>query len=345
MKVEMVIPTPSLPCGVFEYTNDLAASLKEKAVGVHICAGTVRQIADYLENAAGIDRLHLQFGYYLYPVDFLAYIIRLARRRGWPVVVTMHGFRRDYEAHHQLMQQTTLVVHSSRMAGELIRTGFSPARTHVLEMPCPPITATRKVHPSRVGHFGFLLPHKGLLQLIQAVAELSERYPAIEAVILSAQAPFEESLRYRRFVEDALKDPRLAGRVDWDCGFVSRETALRALAGCTVVALPYSEHSEIGVSAAARLALSSARPVVTTDASFFDGLETDAYRIASPSPEAIADAIGRLADDPSLLAEYARRAADHARRHSWTALAERLLKVYRTLESGSISSSAKSFLK
>lgn len=346
MRVELVIPTPALPCGVFEYTRDLAAALEMGGVEAGICAGPHEQVLTRLSSAGSRNLLHLQFGYYLYPPNFLAQILTMARGRRWPVMATMHGFSPVHEAHHRLLRSLPrVVVHSSRMAHEMARHGFDPAVISILAMPCPPLTRSRTVHHSRVGYFGFLLPHKGLFELLQAVAGLSRRYPSLEAVILSAQAPFGVSQGYRMQVERALLDPRLEGRVHWNTDYLDRETVLSKLSSCTMVVLPYSEHTEIGVSAAARVALACGRPLITTGASFFDGLEADTYRIASASPEHIAAALDGLLADAAMREEYSRRAAAHAQTHTWMEAARRLADIFRRLSPGSISCSAKSFLK
>ena len=43
------------------------------------------------DNAAATDLLHMQFGYYLYPPEFLLQLLELSRRKGWPLLITMHG--------------------------------------------------------------------------------------------------------------------------------------------------------------------------------------------------------------------------------------------------------------
>lgn len=329
MNVGLLIPTPQKPCGVHEYTRDLAQALLQTGVQPHMLAGPHWQLAQRLEHLNAIDVLHIQFGYYLYPVEFLRRVAEIAARRRWGLAATVHGFRPDRTAFHEILQPYPVIVHSERMQNALAGRGFRKDRVFAAPMPCPPVTHPVPVDPFRVGFFGFLLPHKGLIELCDALKRLTADFPSLSATILSASAPFDVSAAYRTAVSAALSCPELTGRVKWNTGFMLREDVLNALARCRVIVLPYREHTEVGVSAAARVAVASGRPVITTGASFFDGLEADALRVARNDAESLTAAVKSLFDSPDLCDDYAGRSVAHARRNSWRRAAEAHLPLYR----------------
>ena len=349
LRVTLVIPTPALPCGVFEYTATLAEHLSrcpaptqvQAILQATVLSGSHAHILDRLRSDPTTDLLHLQFGYYLYPPDYLTQILELARRQGWPSLITMHGFRPDMTAHHEIIRRyrTPFIVHSNSMKQGLMACGIAEERIDVLAMPCPDPLPPRQLHqhpqqppPSpprlphqphqphqqrRIGYFGFLLPHKGLRELCCALGLLVPTYPDLTATILSARAPFGVSGEYATVIEHTLAEERLRERISWHTGFLSEQQILTELARCAVIVLPYQEHTEIGVSYAASVALASGRPLITTRVSFFENLNGVASQTTSNQPDELARAIRAMLDDPARQATFAAQARSYASHNTW----------------------------
>jgi glycosyltransferase involved in cell wall biosynthesis len=75
-------------------------------------------------------------------------------------------------------------------------------------------------------------------------------------------------------------------------------------------------------------AMAAGLPIVATDvAGVADTVGGDAL-LATPDPEALGAAIDRLAGDPALRAELARRSFERSRRYAWSTLIGTLLNVY-----------------
>jgi glycosyltransferase involved in cell wall biosynthesis len=365
VRVTIVIPTPALPCGVFEYSSTLAKHLNSARMSPRLTAtvlsGSHSDILSKLrsDNAAATDLLHMQFGYYLYPPEFLLQLLELSRHKGWPLLITMHGFRPDMDTHHNIIRQNRipLLVHSNSMKQGLCRCGMSQGQVNVLAMPCPdppplsghsknrppvslPLSGHSKNRPPvsavSIGYFGFMLPHKGLRELCLALGLLLPAFPDLQATILSARAPFGVSGEYASAIAHTLDEECLRDHINWRTAFLSEQQILAELASCTVIVLPYQEHTEIGVSYAACVALASGRPLITTKVSFFENLEGVAYQTASNHPAELARAIKAMLVDPTLQATFATQARSYAVRNSWTnaatthqALYKRILASYR----------------
>ena len=352
MRVTIVIPTPTLPCGVFEYSGTLARHLKCAGEAATVLSGSHADILDRLRFDKTTGILHLQFGYYLYPPDFLAQIMGLAHSKGWPSLITMHGFRPDMDAHHDIIRHNRipLLVHSNSMKQGLCACGIAPERIEALAMPCPnslPLPPPHQPHQprqpqqphqtqpppqNRIGYFGFLLPHKGLRELCCALGLLLPTIPDLQATILSARVPFGVSDEYAAAVAYALADDaRLGERISWQTGFLSEEQILTELARCTVIVLPYQEHTEIGVSYAACVALASGRPLITTQVSFFENLNGVADKTVSNQPAELARAIKAMLDDPARQAAYAAQARSYAARNTWSNAAAAHQALYKRI--------------
>lgn len=345
MRITLVIPTPALPCGVFEYTATLARHLNSACEAATVLSGSYAAILDKLRSDNNTDILHLQFGYYLYPLGFLAQILELDRCKGWPSIITMHGFRPDMTAHHDIIRhyRIPLIVHSNSMKQGLCACGIAGERIHVLAMPCPnPLPPPQLQQPlqlpppqpqqqNRIGYFGFLLPHKGLLELCCALGLLLPTHPNLKATILSARAPFGVSGEYAAAVERILAAGRLHERVDWQTCFLSEQLILTELGRCAVIVLPYQEHTEIGASYAACVALASGRPLITTKVSFFENLDHVADQTASNHPAELARTIRTMLDDPARQATFAAQARNYAAHNTWENSAAAHQKLYAHL--------------
>ena len=359
MRVTIVIPTPALPCGVFEYSATLAKNLNCAQEAAKVLSGSHVDILDRLRFDNATDILHLQFGYYLYPPNFLVQILELARSKGWPFLITMHGFRPDMATHHDIIRHNRipLLVHSNSMKQGLCACGIAQERIEVLAMPCPNLLSSTQLqqplqmpppgqlphqpHPrtrqsqqqqlNRIGYFGFLLPHKGLRELCSALGLLLPTIPDLQATILSARAPFGVSEDYEAAIAHILADECLRERVDWQTGFLSEDQILTELACCTAIVLPYQEHTEIGVSYAASVALASGRPLITTKVSFFENLERVACQTTSNHPAELARTIKAMLDDPARQATYVAQARSYVARNTWADAAAAHQALYKRI--------------
>ncbi len=179
-----------------------------------------------------------------------------------------------------------------------------------------------------VGFFGFAAAHKGIPNLIRALAFLpgvrgyvaATTHPAnpeavdgiYEACGFSRLPPGRRDLGHLVMVHDYLPD-RVFGRYQ---------------NAADVIVLPYSTRgSSVSASMLVCEALASGRPVITTNVVYFAGLGDEVLRIPDSQPETIAAAIEAVRRDPSLAASLVMRARGYAREHSWARVARRYLDV------------------
>jgi glycosyltransferase involved in cell wall biosynthesis len=81
-------------------------------------------------------------------------------------------------------------------------------------------------------------------------------------------------------------------------------------------------------------AMACGTPVVSSNASCLPEVAAGAALMVEPTDtEALTDALERVLDDEALRADLSRKGLERARRYSWKAAAERLLRVYKRVAS------------
>jgi len=333
----------------FEIFADVDAELIDPLAD----AGVVRTWKDrWTPDLAGLEDalrvtdaevLHVQFNFGFFEFHRMADLIeRQLGTRG--VVVTLHRTR-DYDDRGELLSlgqiRTTLekvdrlIVHQQSDADHLAELGLSENVTVIPIGAAPPPT----VSPSEVrqvlnlgsrpvvGTFGFLLPHKGTLELLRAVDALRVEFPDIVLLALCARYPHVESKEY----EDQLRAEAAARGMEENVllltDYLPDEVARGLLRGVDAVVLPYRETGESS-SATLRFILPLGRPVIVTDEPIFAD-SRDALLVVDPDdPLGIESALRRVLSDPEMAADLAGRAAAQAHRYRWQRVVADHREVY-----------------
>lgn len=172
--------------------------------------------------------------------------------------------------------------------------------------------------------FGFLLPHKGILEMIQAMPAIRSTRPhATFLAVCSVLSSWPVSVMHWRRCQREIRRLHLTDAVALVTDFLPEAAAMTLLHAANVLVLPYLDTGE-SASAAVRYALASARPVVTTSASIFDSLGDAVYRIHDATPESIAAGVSAVLDDPGLREKLLSAARKLSHEAEWSAVGERL---------------------
>ncbi|HET8877630.1 MAG TPA: glycosyltransferase, partial [Casimicrobiaceae bacterium] len=190
----------------------------------------------------------------------------------------------------------------------------------------PRALAVRGGRPPVIGTFGFLRPHKGLLELIDAVSILRAVFPGLRLLAQTALYPSADSAAYLQKVTQRIDALALADAITLDHGFRDIDEVITTLTAVDVVVLPYARSDE-GSSAAAAAALAARRALITTSAPIFDELRGVAYRAEDNSPPVLAAAIGTVLSNDALCGHLGRRSGRYADSHVWGAVARQFLDL------------------
>ncbi len=271
---------------------------------------------DELEAALALsdaEVLHIQFNFGFFEFGHLAEVIeRQLERRG--VVLTMHRTL-DYDDRGELLTlrqiQPTLarvdrlIVHQETDQLYLAEMGLVDNVSLVpLGASAAPDARIEDVRNGLglgdrpiVGTFGFLLPHKGTLDLVQAVDELRDTFPDILLLALCARYPHVESKDYEDEIRKLVADRGMEDNVMLLTEYLPDETARMLLVTSDVIVLPYRDTGESS-SAALRFVLPLGRPVVVTDQRLFDDAADSLLVVKSNDVSGIADGVRRVLTDP-----------------------------------------------
>jgi glycosyltransferase involved in cell wall biosynthesis len=279
------------------------------------------------------DVVHLQFNFAFFELGRLAQLIeRELETRG--VVITLHRTKDatiDGEAvslssiKATLERVDRLVVHQVDDARVLAGMGLSENVTVVpLGASAPPAISPTEARAALgfgarplVGTFGFLLPHKGTLELVRAVGRLREEFPDICLLALCARYPVVESDEYEAEIRAEIDRQGLGDNVVLMSDYLPDETVRMLLRAADVIALPYGDTGESS-SAALRFLLPLERPLVVTDRPVFADSREWTLAVDPDDPLGIDDALRRVLVDTELRDALASRAGDGARRFRWS---------------------------
>ena len=291
-----------------------------------------------------LDTLVIQFQYSFF--DFAAFAAFLHRQRaaGRVLIVMMHATVDAKENPRKqlrflasaLSECDRVLVHSIHDLNRLKDLGVE--RNTAL-FPHGIMESTEAVEPrsagrARIASYGFFLPHKGLLELIDAIALLVAKGVDVELSMINAEYPVPISREQIDLAAQRVALHGLRDRVRIVTQFLRDEDSLAELVKADVVVFPYQGTGE-SASGAVRYGLASGRPVAVTPIAIFDDVGDVVNRLPGISPEAIAEGLEALLDASRtgelLLAETQRRAAQWRAEHRYPALARRLEIMSRQL--------------
>jgi glycosyltransferase involved in cell wall biosynthesis len=360
-----MVSTWNSRCGVAENTRNIIEN-SDGLVAFEIFADKEAQIVDpvmeqgvtrawvnrwspelgELDDVLGLadpDVVHIQFNFGFYELDSLAGLMthQLEQRA---VVVTLHRTR-DIEIDGDLVSLKSirstlervdrLIVHQESDAQLLADIGLS-ANVSVVPMgtaqppEIPPKQAremlglgTRPV----IGTFGFLLPHKGTLELIGVVDALRTEFPDICLLALCAHFPDVSSGSYEDQVRAEIEARGLTDNVMLISEYLPDETSRTMLRGVDAIVLPYRDTGESS-SAALRFLLPLERPIVVTDQPIFADCRDWVLAVDPADPTLMQDALRRVLTDVTFQRELASRAQAGARRFRWSRIISDHREIY-----------------
>ncbi len=350
-------------CGIAEYSRYLLEAVREKRPGLEIEVLSSPQenlwrdslvparacwtgADDRLEGlrrelARGrFDAVHFQFNFGFFSLEPLANIIRELKQAGKAVLVTFHSTA-DTRVNGKLaslgsisaaLQLVDLIlVHSQADQDRLASFGISDnvRLIHHGTIECPPeeFALRRELgipFQPAIGTFGFLLPHKGLLELLQAVHLLRRDFPGLGLLAQCALHHDPVSQQFERKVRAAIGELNLASAVLLSTEFLAPEEVVLLMQMADVLVLPYGQTTESS-SAAIRFAIAAGRPVITTQQHIFHDVREAVYQIPDNHPERLAEAIRGILADSEAARVWSQRVRAYAQQASWPRVAQQYL--------------------
>lgn len=302
------------------------------------CMGGVDEL---LETMAGadLDALVIQFNFAFFTTPDLERIIHFTRERGIVSVIFFHstadvdlpGFKVSLQSvRKSLALVDRLLVHSVedlnrfKSWGIYKNAAIFPHGVLNRDKPAP------LKGPQVIASYGFMLPHKGLEQLIEAFALMVQHRSNLHLLMVNALYPGEASRQTELRCRKLIKKHDLEASITMNTDYLEDEQSLALLDTSTMIVFPY-QVTEESSSAAVRWGLATRRPVVCTPLDIFSDVREVVHFLPGTSPEKIAAGLEELLERPELLNGRKDLQDRWLTAHSWELLGRRLNGMIKAL--------------
>jgi glycosyltransferase involved in cell wall biosynthesis len=185
-------------------------------------------------------------------------------------------------------------------------------------------------HKTIISSYGFLLRHKGIIQLITAFKRITEKIPNAHLFLINSLYPDEDSVALRKECKDLIVKLNLGKQITLITDFLT-DNECQYLLGCSdVIVFPYQKTQESS-SAAIRAGISSRRPVVCTNLEIFEDVSSIVHFLPGIGPDDIARGLIDLLERKEVLNAKIKLQDQWIKNHSWIHLTKRLEKIIRSV--------------
>ena len=317
-----MVTTWNEPCGIAEYSAHIIRRLIKKGDKVNVMApldcvkgnGT-NQICHWVPSwergdvmkldpaEIASDIIWFQHNFGLFPLDQdLLDFVKAQQESGKKLFITLHSSKPvvDFDIAWQdlvsrcLKRFDRVFVHALDDLNTLKRINVVDnvvlmpqgieAEQQLTNIP----QTLRKGDCIRAGCFGFLFPHKGVFQLIEAVSLFVKKHgvESISLRLLTAMHPSGHSQDELERCQKLADDLGVSENIVWLTDYLEMDDVKRQLRQCDLLVLPY-QHTQESSSAAVRTALASCQYVATTPTPIFEEVRNATLPIDGYDADAI----------------------------------------------------------
>lgn len=315
------VTTWNTRCGIATYSSHLIKNIPadvtvlaantdyrtgEDASNVRRCwetgdSGSLVSLSNAIDEAE-LDTLVIQFNYGFYDFDLLSSFLMHQSDVGRTIVLMMHS---TVDPEHlpdkklsflvpALKKCHRILVHSPKDMNRLKRLGvvdnLSLFPHGVLDYEPAKRSPQKEDEEFIISSYGFFLPHKGLIQLIEAVAILREKGKKVRLEMVNAEYPVPVSKEMIQQAHARIKELGLENVVVICSDYLSDEESLARLSMADLIVFPYQNTGESS-SAAVRYGLASRRPVAVTPLDIFEDVKDAVALLPGQSSKDIANGI------------------------------------------------------
>lgn len=291
------------------------------------------------------DAVVIQHNHAFMSLDSLGHLLEQLYQHNTPSVVTLHNTHEPAPArglnHAGFAQATRLLVHSTddlnrlKDANLTRNTALFPHGVYQSDTSLDTAVLRQRLglEGKRViGSFGFLMPHKGIKELIQAFATLSTTHPELHLLLCNAEYPDEKSARELAECSRLIESLGLEDKVIREHRFLSDSDTLGLLSLCDLLVFPY-QHTEESASGAVRMGIAASVPVLATPLPIFKDVAPAVHTLPGTTPAALATGIDTYLQrlDTEGKAALCQQADAWKQQHQWSQLSRRLAGMLRGL--------------
>jgi glycosyltransferase involved in cell wall biosynthesis len=270
------------------------------------------KVDDFSDLSAAIDEHQLdaiviQFNYGFFDLKQLARLIHILCDEKKCVIVTLHSTidpphdssRKLSTIVDALARCDRLLVHSVQDLNRLKTYGLidnvSLFPHGVLVQPVKIVQRSCEEKTVRLASYGFFLPNKGLIELIEAVRILKAANFSFRLDLVNATYPADISYELVEHARRLIQSHGLADEVRLITDFLPDEESLALLSEAEIVLYPYQRTAE-SASGAVRYGLAVGKAVAVTPLPIFDDVASCVFTLPGFSPPELARGIFDLTE-------------------------------------------------
>lgn len=291
---------------------------------------TLDELAKCIDDQQ-IDTLVIQFNYSFFNLASFGRFLSRQLDAGRTVLVTMHStvdpvhvlphqrleiIREPLSRCHRILVHAPADLNRLKTLGLVDNVALFP---HGIRDYLPPqcaedkTTFLSKKKSFTIASYGFFLPHKGLLELIEAIGLLNQWGADVWLNMVNAEYPDPESAFLIQQAKAKISSMGLDNRVRLTTDFLPDDKSLDLLSTVDLIVFPYQATGESS-SAAVRSGLVAGPPVAVTPLSIFDDVDPAVFKLPGVSPSQIARGIQQTLDEIAINSDSSQKKARDASR-------------------------------
>lgn len=248
----------------------------------------------------------IQFNYGFFNFELLTWFLETQIRKGTAIILMFHAtIDPAYVPQKKLEQLVPVLKKCNRLlvhaTGDLNRLKAHGLVDNVAIFPhgivdWVPTTLKEFKNSVTIASYGFFLPYKGLLKLIDAVKLVADSGQDINLKMINAEYPIPESAEMVRQARAKVAKLGMESYVEIISEFLSDDESLSYLSFADLIVFLYQETGESS-SAAVRYDLASGQYVAVTTLAIFDDINRAVLKLPGCSHQDIAKEISGIIKD------------------------------------------------
>lgn len=250
----------------------------------------------------GLDTLVVQFNYGFFDFTNLNNFLTRHLDAGKVIIVEFHSTTDPAPEHGKRLSMLLtalkrchrLLVHSINDLNTLKDIGLID---NVTLFPHGVLDYSPVPHPGNkeklIASYGFFLPHKGLLELIEAFSLMRDTGEKVKLRMVNSEYPIPISGELIRTARKRINQLKLSKHVELITEYLSDQESLDLISKADLIVFPHQQTGESS-SAAVRYGLATGRPVAVTPLSIFDDVSSAVLKLPGFSPTHIAQGITEI---------------------------------------------------
>jgi len=343
-EIESIVVALNEPDKTIHYSKEVQFTISQDKQDDYL------QAADFLNNS-DVDCCILEHEYGIYGGQSGLYILPFLHRLAAPVIVTFHTVleRPSYNEKAVLIEiskmATAIVVMSNKAIGLLQRIYRVPLeKISCIDHGVPHFSKSQLEAKEELGllgkdvllTFGFLGRNKGVETVIKALTKVVNRFPNTLYVILGKTHPNvmkHSGEEYRNYLEALVVQNNLTDYVIFINEFVDQETLATYLSACDIYITPYINEAQI-TSGTLSYAIGAGACVLSTPYWHAKELlkEGRGRLFDFKDVAGLSSLLTELLGDKEKLKELRACAYAYGKDTTWTKIAEKYVKLYKTIQ-------------